>query len=226
MKFKPKKKILFKSESELAESIVIWLTSQGWTVYKEVKPHKLNEVADIVAIKNDKIWIVETKLAYGTKVLEQAHKWQKYADLVSIGVQRTYNKNTVLDFFLKEKGIGRFWVAASLTSNHGYVHMDHSPSINENVKRNVIIESLHENQKLSIAGSVGGGHVTPYSLTIDQIRELLKTGPKSIYEIVDGIKHHYANRNSAIQTLCKRLLEVETDFEMYREGTKRIFKLK
>lgn len=223
---KPRKKLLFKSEAELAETLVAWLNTEGWEVYKEVNPHRLNEVIDIVAIKDGKIWVIETKLQYGTKVLEQAFKWKKYADLVSIGVQRSYNKNIVLDFFLRQNGIGRFWVDPSLMTSHGYVHMDLPPKLNENIKKEYIIESLHEKQKISIAGSFGGGYVTPYKLTIDQVREILKDGPKTIHQIVDGIKHHYKNRNSAIQTLAKRLLDVEDDFEMYLDGTKKVFKLK
>lgn len=226
--FKPRKKQKFRSESDLAESIVGWLKNEGWTVFKEVQPIKLSKIADIVAVKDDKIWIIEAKLIYGSKVLEQAFYWSKYADFVSIAVPRTYNKNIVLDFFLKEHGIGRFWVAPStVIENSGYVFLDVSPKINDNVLKKYIIESLREEHKLSIAGSSGGGYITPYKITIDQIRNLLKEkGKLSINEIVDSIKHHYSNRRSAINTLNKRLLDVEKDFEIIEEEGKKFFSLK
>lgn len=227
--FKPRRKQKFNSESELAESVVIWLKTEGWTVYKEVKPLKFNETADIVAIKDDKIWIIESKLAYGSKVLEQAYNWMKYADFVSIAVPRTYNKNPVLDFFLKEKGIGRFWVAPSSSplTKYGYVHLDTSPRMNNNTSKQFIINSLREEQKSSIAGSLSGGTVTPYKLTIDQIRALIRAnGPQTIHQIVDSIKHHYANRASAIGTLNKRLVDLETDFIIIEVNGKKAFNLK
>lgn len=226
---KPKKKQKFNSESELAESIVIWLKNEGWTVYKEVKPLKLNEIADIIAIKDDKVWVIESKLAYGTKVLEQAYNWTNYADFVSVAVPRTYNKNIVLDFFLKEKGIGRFWVAPSSSplSQYGYVHLDISPKFNEKTKKDYLLNSLREEQKQSIAGSLSGGYVTPYKLTIDQIRNYLKEkGAATLPQIVDSIKHHYATRQSAIGTLSKRLIDLETDFDTYEAEGKRFFSLK
>lgn len=227
---KTSKKFKFKDESTLAESVCAWLSGEGWTVYKEVKPLKLNEIADIVAIKDDKIWIIECKVNYGSKVLEQAYKWKKYADFVSIATQRTYNKNIVLDFFLKEKGIGRFWVAPSASDfvKYGYVYLDKSPILNDSIDRKIIIESLRDEQKKSIAGSVAGSVITPYKITIDQIRKLLsEKGPMSISDIVDGINHHYANRSSAINTLSKRLIDLEVDFEIiWSEGARKLFQLK
>lgn len=223
------KKKLFSSERELAECIVIWLTANGWEVFKEVKPEKMSAIADIVAKRNDKIWIIETKLVYGSKVLEQAYNWLEYADFVSIAVPRMSKSNVVLEFFIKEKGIGRFWVSPSFdeSTSHGYVHLNLNPKVNEpkydNVKR-----SLREEHKLTIAGSLSGEAFTPYKATIKAVKEhLVKNGPSTIHSIVDNIKHHYSNRNSAINTLSKRLIEVEDEYKVIfdNNGTK-LFALK
>lgn len=226
---KPKKKQEFNSEAELAESIVFWLTNEGWNVYKEVKPLKLNKIADIIATKDDKIWVIESKLVYGLKVLEQAFNWIKYADFVSIAIPRTYNGNIVLDFFLKENGIGRFWVdpSSSPLTKHGYVYLDVSPKFNEKTKKDYLLDSLRDEQKQSIAGSKSGKYVTPYKLTIDQIRNYLKEkGAATLPQIVDSINHHYSTRQSAIKTLSTRLIVLETDFDVYESEGKRFFSLK
>jgi len=225
-----KKDNKFKDESSLAESVVCWLKNEGWEVYKEVKPLKLNEVADIVAVKDGKIWIVECKVSYGSKVLEQAYKWKKYVDYVSVATQRTYHQNIVLDFFLNEKGIGRFWVAppANEALSYGYVYLSKKPEENLTPNREIILKSLREEQKSSIAGSLAGSVITPYKITIDQIKNLLlDKGALTIHEIVDSIKHHYANRQSAINTLSKRLIDLETDFEIiWTDDKRKLFRLK
>lgn len=220
------KKHKFQSESELALPVVNWLKQQGWTVYKEVKPRRLEGIADIVAIKDDKIWIIETKLVYGSKVLEQAYRWQNYAHFVSIAVPRSKEKNIVFEFFAQEKGIGIFWVSR-MSSDNFYVHLHKSPKVKDNILKEVILESLREEQKDSVAGSAGGGYITSYKITINKIRDLLKEkGPLTIQNIVDSIEHHYASRESAIQTLNKRLIDLETDFEIIEEFGRKKYKLK
>lgn len=222
MKIKRKK---FKTETELAESVVLWLKRDGWEVYKEVKLLKQDIVADIVALKNNNVWIIESKLIYGSKVLEQAFRWKNYSDFVSIAVQQT-PENIVLDFFLKEKGIGRFWVIPS--ENGNYVHLNQSPKVNIPHLKNDIILSLREEQKSSIAGSLAGSVVTPYKITINQIKKFLTIkNSASIDEIVDNINHHYSSRNVAVQTLKKRLIDIETDFDSFFDSNKKMhFKLK
>ena len=179
-----------------------------------------------MALKNNQIWIVETKLIYGTKVVEQAYAWQKFADFVSIATPRTMKKNIVLDFFIEQKGIGLFWVAPNWNSDH-FVHLKTNPVQNNAYLREEIIKSLHPEQKISIAGSKGGGYVTAYKLTIDAIRELLKNeGPQELNQLVTRIKHHYANNKSAINTLKQRLVEVETEFELFKVENKNWVRLK
>jgi hypothetical protein len=223
---KPKRKYKFKSESELALPIVNWLKLEGWEVYKEVKPKRLSAVADIVAVKNNQIWIIETKLNYGSRVIEQAYDWRQYADFISIAVPRTHEKNVVFDFFVQEKGIGVFWVSHVFDGNF-YVHLHKTPKIKENILREVITESLRDEQKDSVAGAAGGGYSTDYKVTISKIKKILEEkGPLSIQNIVDSIEHHYKSRESAIQTLMKRLFEVEKDFEKIQEFGKIKIKLK
>lgn len=215
----------FSSEAEVAHIIELWLKGQGWTVYKEVKPKTGTTIADIVAIKDGEIWIVETKLHFGTQVLEQAYKWSKVAHKVSIGIPANNYANIVLNHFMNSHGIGQILVYAPTNDRPGYCknHIDATKKDDPPYKA-YILGSLHEKQLDSVAGVKGGGYVTPYSLTIDNVKEFLKTnGPSTMEQIVSGIKHHYTSKTSAINTLTKRLIEVETEFETKIDNGKRIF---
>lgn len=223
----PFQKQEFKTESELALIIETWLKNSGWEVFKEVKPKTGTHIADIVALKNGEIVIIETKLHYGTQVLEQAHNWLKVAHRIYVGVPANNYSNIVLNHFLRFHGIGQILVFSPTENRPGYCRINIEAKKVEPEYKAHILGSLHIKQKDSIAGSKGGGHVTPYSLTIDNIRDFLKNnGPTTIEEIVKNITHHYASQSNAVSTLSKRLVEVETDFDYKMMGTKRVFFLK
>src|SRR5690606_4362918 len=113
------------------------------------------KIADIVAVKDNKVWVIETKLAFGSKVIEQAYFWHPYADYISIAVPRNYKNgyNVVLNFFIEQKGIGYFTVTKGLDEEGTFVHQRYEPKIIENNQKTYILESLIEAQKLSVAGS-------------------------------------------------------------------------
>jgi hypothetical protein len=224
-----KKKNQFKTEAELAEAVVAWLCDMGWTVYKEVLIQKSGKIADIVAVKDSEVWIVESKLIYGSKVLEQSYYMKDYSDYISVAIPNA-KENLVLDFFAKHQGIGVLEVHSNggNTEFANYVFRKEMEVKNNNPRfKSQLLESLHEDQKLSIAGSKGGGYVTPYKLTIDRIKEYLtKNGPKSINDIVQNVPHHYSNNSSAKATLAKRFLTIEKDFELVEENDQKIVRLK
>lgn len=213
---KRKKALAFESEAELAREIVKWLEKEGWTVYKEVLPKRLTKIADIVGVKDDKIWVIETKLAFGSKVIEQAYYWKSYADYVSIAVPTSNgDRNIVLNFFMEEKGIGCFKVTKGWDENSSWIHESKKAKLIEKNMKSYIVESLTEAHKESVAGSFGGGYITPYKQTIDQVKALLKReGAKTVKEIVASVKHHYSSDAVARNTLSKRLFTVEDEFEL------------
>lgn len=217
----------FESEADLALCVENYLKSQGWQVFKEVKPNSLSSIADIVAVKDNKIWIIETKLQYGTKVLDQAYKWLKYAHQVSIAVPASKHVSFVLDHFLNHFGIGKIFVYNPTENTKGIVSIKKEASYKKNVIDLAIWNSLHIEQKESIAGSKGGGYITPYKLTINEIKTYLKFNPRSPIEtIVANVKHHYTSNSIAANNLSKMLSEVETDFFVENEKGKKLFSLK
>jgi len=217
----------FDTEAALALCVEIYLKSQGWQVFKEVKPNSLPGIADIVAVKDKKIWIIETKLQYGTKVLDQAYKWLNYAHYVSIAVPNSKHVSVVLDHFLNHFGIGKIFVYSPTETTKGIVSIKKEASFKKDVIDLAIWNSLHIEQKDSIAGSKGGGYVTPYKLTIAEIKKWLRFNPNSsIEKIVSNVKHHYTNNSIAANNLSKMLEEVETDFIVDNIKGKKLFSLK
>ena len=75
-------------ETDIAKPVVSWLQDQGWTVYQEVEVKERGARADIVAIIEPKIWVIEVKRSYGLGVLEQALSWRSLSHYVSIAVPR------------------------------------------------------------------------------------------------------------------------------------------
>lgn len=217
----------FESEADLALVVENYLKSQGWTVYKEVKPNSLSSIADIVAVKDKKVWIIETKLQYGTKVLDQAYKWLNYAHYVSIAVPASKHVSFVLDHFINAHGIGKIFVFPPSTATRGILSIKKEAQYRKDVIDLAIWNSLHNEQKDSIAGSKGGGYITPYKLTILAIKRYLQFNPKSpIEKIVANIEHHYNSNSTAMNSLPNMLTEVETDFEVENEKGRRLFSLK
>lgn len=217
----------FETEAELALCVENYLKSQGWQVFKEVKPNSLSSIADIVAVKDKKIWIIETKLQYGTKVLDQAYKWKNYAHYVSIAVPTSKHVSFVLDHFLNHFGLGKIFVYPPTSTTKGIVSIKKEATFKKDVVDLAIWNSLHIEQKDSIAGSKGGGYVTPYKLTIAEVKQFLKFNPKSsIDQIVSKIKHHYTSNSIAANNLSKMLVEVETDFIVENDKGKKLFSLK
>lgn len=60
----------FASERAMAEAVVSWLRADGWSTFHEVECR--GGRADIVAVRQGLVWLIETKLRAGLEVLAQA----------------------------------------------------------------------------------------------------------------------------------------------------------
>lgn len=72
-------------ETELAQPVVEWLESQHWDVYQEVECP--GGYADIVAVRDNYLWIIECKTSFSLKVVEQA--MGRRAHFRSIAIPKT-----------------------------------------------------------------------------------------------------------------------------------------
>src|SRR5581483_4069856 len=93
----------FDSESALAAVVVAWLEHEGWDVFQEVESPA--GLCDIVAVRGPLVWSVETKLAFGTGVVEQAYDRLRFAHLVSVATPQRRG-SSVLEHYCRWQGIG------------------------------------------------------------------------------------------------------------------------
>lgn len=187
----------FNSEIELAEQIINHLTKMGWEVYQEVQVFSYGNIADIVATRDNIVWVLECKLSLSLSLLEQAHNWQPLAHYVSIVVPRK-KQNKQHGFttqILKHFGIGCF----TIRSMDNAVIERTTPKLNKNTNAEYLQNCLTEQHKTwAKAGNSDGKRYTPFQDTKDQlIRFVTKTPGLPIKKVIAGIKHHYRKDSTA-----------------------------
>lgn len=192
----------FDSEKDLAKIVVDWLRDMHWEVYQEVQIHSFGAVADIVAVQGKLVWVIETKLAFGLAVIEQAEDWRNYAHYTSIAVPsgrggyKSYSLGKrICDIF----GVG--WLTVRMYEVIEQVH----PALNRKAMADRIRQSLTEEHKtFAEAGNNRGHHWTPFQATcLDVSRKVHDKPGISMKEMLDGLKHHYASSATARSCLLK-----------------------
>ncbi|MBC2632303.1 hypothetical protein H6X84_25135, partial [Salmonella enterica subsp. enterica serovar Enteritidis] len=66
-------------ESDMYPYLKQYFEGKGYTVYPEIEPLSGYKRADIVAIKDQDVVIVEMKVGFGLTVIQQAFDWRGYA---------------------------------------------------------------------------------------------------------------------------------------------------
>jgi len=193
----------FSNEEQLAEQIVTWLKSKGWEVYQEVQIRSYDSIADIVAVKNDKIWVIETKLNFGFKVLAQADGWIDYAHYVSIGIPCKYT-NLFRERIASLLGIGVLTVRKHNYKEEFIIKERTSPK-ECNDPLEILKDRLNEHQKnFAKAGNSYGERYTPYKNTLRQLEELVKQEPGiKLKDAIIKINHHYRTDKNAICSISQ-----------------------
>ena len=218
------------SEFELAEVVVDWIESKTWEVYQEVQFRTLASVADIVAIKDDQMWIVETKISLGLQVMAQADKWRCHYRSVAVlrgKKNRDYGRNLAYKICRNYLGIGVIEVHPSTHDIWTIV----SPKLQEGVESFVeqqrrVLSPLHKN--FAKAGSKGSGHLTNYKYTMLKVKEFIGDNPGcTLSEIIETVgKAHYMTEASAKQGIRKALTEWENWATTSWQGRQHVFHLK
>lgn len=176
--------------------MVEWLESQHWDVYQEVSAY--GSVADIVAVQNKLVWVVECKTSLSLSLIAQAVEWRKRAHFITVAIPKSKTNFSKTRRFaletLKSYGIGVLMVKIGDIDCHTI-----KPNIFRKARTNHLISCLSEKQKVfAPAGSCGGGYWTPYKETCKRIVRAVKRNPGIILkDLIDGIDHHYANDKSA-----------------------------
>jgi len=199
-----------KVEAELAKVVVDDLRARGFTVYQEVDVG--SGTADIVAVLGKVLWVIECKVSLGLRVLEQAHSWIGYANLVSVAVLPGQGRGRQLaEILARTIGVGILEV-------HGPNHRDwmfrgaasRVSEVLRPARQRVVFPWLRKNlrpeqQDFAPAGNADGKRFTAFAATCAALREVLRNGPLTVREAVKALdgRHHYASELSARGSIFK-----------------------
>lgn len=194
------------SEVELAKAFVWWLIDQRWDVYQEVQPGRADLIADIVAVRDGLVWVIETKRTLSLALLGQAAAWSGAAHYVSIGVPCLRNRgvsNYAIDAVTDRYGIGR--LEAERYGDHHTVRELESPRLNRKSRAKVLLGVLRDaHRTYAEAGNSNGRRFTPFQETCDEVRRYVRdhTGC-TLKEMIDNVDHHYASSVTARSAIAK-----------------------
>lgn len=188
------------SETILTESVISWLEAQGWDVYQEVQIESYGKIADIIAVLGNIVWIIECKISLSLSVMEQAYRWRRYTNFVSVAVQRrrgTEGRRFAAKV-LKTFNIGMLAVDLKCPSDNKVSEIIR-PALNRKGLTTRIKEKLLPIHKtFAKAGNSDGLWWTPFKQTSISIRhEVTKHPGITMSELMDTIYHHYSTNSTA-----------------------------
>lgn len=206
------------SEKDLAEIIIEYYENLGYHTYKEVtakgsKGGGTNR-ADIIAVKDDEHIVIETKITFGLKLIQQGYTWKSKSHLTYICLPRkkkTSTKRFGYDI-CRDLGIGIIEIDIKTKKINFYCES----SINEKPD----LPKLYESQKDATAG-VSGKYITPFKITKEKILEFIKqNGETSLTKLVEGVDHHYKSNNSAKQSISKLIKIGVIELKIFKKNNK------
>lgn len=71
-------------EERIGAAVAEWLRAAGWQVYAEVVGPWGKQRPDIVAVKDEIVWIVECKVRLSFRLIQQAWDWETWAHRISV----------------------------------------------------------------------------------------------------------------------------------------------
>ncbi len=188
-------------ETELYMPVKTLLTAAGYTVYGEVNG------ADVVAIKEESLLIVELKTSFNLKLLIQAAERQKLTDSVYVAIPRPkYKKSFGRDFrekenLLKRLGLGLIFVVPEADPPYAQIVFDPRPQpLYPNPKRYAKrIKSMKKELALrsgdyNIAGTNGKIMTAYREQSLALLKALSLESPKSPKELKEKTGNPKAGR--------------------------------
>lgn len=205
------------SEADIAKTVIKYLQHENWSVYQEVQFATGGKIADIVAVRHNHIWIIETKTSLTLRVMDQARYWRVPFRSIAIPYAGTSSSRD-------ERRI-----AYDIAQN--YLKIGVMEVNREDIKEPVrppIMREYFRSQKyekmLSMldgfppeykaAGSNGGGYFTPYKSTIRAARAYITSNPGcTTNDMMAALgRGHYSSLSSARSNLPKCLVDFESDW--------------
>ena len=211
----------FKTEKELAKAMIAYLIKEGYEVWQEVQFNY--GIHDIVAVKDNKLTIVECKLTCSVAVIEQAVRAKRNAHFTYVCVPMPAKERHV---GFKETIIRKFNCGLFLVSQYNHndiisseIHTASNPKKEETKFPKMLnknLEYLKEVPKTFCeAGGKGGGYYTPYKATMKIVKQIITDFPGiTLSSLISelGDQHHYASKQSARASIRKALGSFETNW--------------
>lgn len=224
------------AETAVAAPVVRWLQGFGWNVYQEVQIHSLGAVADIVAERDGRVWVVETKTRLCLDLLGQALSWRRYAHWSSVAFPQT-----------KHRAGFEFAEAACRTHGIGMLEVrlgDDSDSVSERLAPDMLrgrkageyarrwwskdldrmrAALVPERIDFAEAGNATGLRWTPWQGTCAEVHRFVTQNPGvTVSEMVKAMGQcHYASSSTARVSLAKwALLGKIRNVRAERDGRK------
>lgn len=193
----------FKKETELAKRVVNYLQDLKWDVYQEVQLFQYGNIADIVAIQNKIVWVIECKLSFSLNLIAQATTHKTFANYISIAIpevyKRQYKSRNIKQEILSYYGLGCL-IVNPLSANYYFgVSEDCKPKFNRKASTKYYLDCLCEKHKTwAKAGNAEGLRYTPFQDTVKQFKNYINKNPGcSLKEAIESINHHYHSDSTA-----------------------------
>ncbi len=218
-----------KSEADLGKIVVRYLEDLGWEVFQEVSwGGGGGKRADIVAVKDRVVWVLELKKTFGFDVLAQAEEWIHWNCAHKVSVVTPAPKRSIKNYHFRRKmarqvGVGWLQVREGRWGQPDYVTTEEKPRIQRRLRRDHIGTYLREEHKTTLeAGSQGGGYWTPFKGTAIAVRETVRRFPGiSLKELIEKVDHHYRSDAGARSSIRKWVEKgVIEGVEFRKEGRK------
>lgn len=211
------------SESDMAKVVVDDLKELGYKVYQEVQIHRYGKCADIVAVQNSRVWVIECKLSLGLDVLEQAMFWTTYAHYVSVAVPYRRDSNDVARWVMKQLGIG--WLQVRMSEEDWRNDVSHTwgPTLHRKALTKQILDTLTpEHETFAQAGNANGRRLTAFSITCRNLASIVASEPGiPLASAISKLKHHYGSETTARSCLAKWIEAGSVrNVKMHRDGRK------
>lgn len=195
-------------EIDIAKSVIKWLENYNWTVYQEVKIPNFSKIADIIAVQNNIVWVIEVKTALGLKVIAQANCWRFKANYLSVATpcnRDTDIKNLVNDFLLW-RGIGHLNVSHNtINADFNNIYESIRPKLYRKADAKSILDNLKKEHKTyAEAGNNKGSYYSPFKNTCRNILSEVSINPGILLtDLIKNIQHHYNTPESAKSSILE-----------------------
>lgn len=183
------------TEADLAARLVAWLEAAGWDVYQEVECW--GGLADIVAVRDRRAWLIECKLVMGFDVVAQADRHIGTAHYVSVAVprRRSYSgargRRLARDL-LRWRGIGLLELPARDYGEPGQVVEKVAPRLQRRLAHDVRLKLRPEQKTHARAGTNRGGQWTPWQANLREIRSYVAAHPgTTLKELATELRTDY-----------------------------------